>query len=88
MGQRQALQDAALPNLSIMSIRVREERYILSPFWSMGRAAGAGTTLAIDNIDKVRVGHSRSELSRKRALSHSAAASRSSKEPDRSLSKL
>ena len=60
--------------LSIMSIRVREERYILSSFWSMGRAAGAGTTLAIDNIDKVRVGHSRSKLSRGRALSHSAAA--------------
>ena len=60
-----------------MSIRVREVRYILSSFWSMGRAAGGGTTVPIDNIDKVRVGHSRSKLSRARALSHLAAASRS-----------
>ena len=39
-----------------------------------GALLGRGTTLAIDNIDKVRVGHSRSKLSRGRALSHSAAA--------------
>ena len=45
---------------------------LLLELW--GALLGRGTTLAIDNIDKVRVGHSRSKLSRGRALSHSAAA--------------
>jgi hypothetical protein len=42
-----------------------------------GARCWGGTTVPIDNIDKVRVGHSRSKLSRARALSHLAAASRS-----------
>jgi hypothetical protein len=52
---------SALPNLSMMSMRVRKNRYIFrSSFWIIlppgrfFRAAGRDTTVAIDNIDKAQ----------------------------------